>query len=188
MQHNLMVDTLFVSGTACFASFSWGVKKHFRSTGKMPAGMQLISLLSFAGYLSFLVRLMLQPVIGGAIASLGLFLLSLALFNWTISATKRTPPTLAFDTDKPVFLLLHGPYQYVRHPFYLSYMLFWTGTALAFSSTLGWLTPLVMLLVYQHAAQREEHKFAQSDFAADYAKYQRRAGMFLPRAANLLTQ
>ncbi|HQT63585.1 MAG: hypothetical protein B7Z75_06965 [Acidocella sp. 20-57-95] len=187
MQHSIISTALLVSGTTCFASFSWGVKKHFRSTGKMPSGMKLISLLSLLGYISFVGRLMIQPVSGGSLASLAMFLLSLALFNWTVSATKRTPPTLAFDTDKPAFLLLHGPYQYVRHPFYLSYMLFWTATALAFSSALPWLTPIVMLLIYQHAAHREEQKFAQSDFSAAYVEYQRRAGMFLPRAAMLLT-
>ncbi len=181
MSHSYTAATLFVFGFACFASFSWGVKGHFRSTGKMPPGMKLVSLLSLLGFIIFAGRLALMDISAQADVALWLFVGSLALFNWTINATRRTPPTLAFDTDKPAFLLLHGPYQYVRHPFYLSYMLFWTGTAVAFSGALPWLTPLVMLAVYQHAASREERKFADSDFRNDYAAYQRRAGMFMPR-------
>ncbi len=186
MNHVYIVAILFVTGFTCFASFSWGVKGHFRSTGKMHPGMKLVSLLSLIGFLSFAGRLATTDVSTSAVFALWLFVASLALFNWTINATRRTPPTLAFDTDKPAFLLLHGPYQYVRHPFYLSYMLFWTGTAVAFSGALPWLTPLVMLAVYQHAASREERKFADSDFSNAYAAYQRRAGMFMPRPTMLL--
>jgi protein-S-isoprenylcysteine O-methyltransferase Ste14 len=186
MEHFYIAATLFGLGLACFASFSWGVKGHFRSTGKMPTGMKLVSLLSLLGFLSFTGRLITSGASGSAILALSFFVASLALFAWTIRATRQTPPTLAFDTDKPAFLLLHGPYQYVRHPFYLSYMLFWIGTAVAFAGALPWLTPLVMLLVYQQAASREERKFANSDFSIAYADYQRRAGMFVPRANAIL--
>ena len=186
MNHSYIAATLFVFGFACFARFSWGVKGHFRSTGKMPPGMKLVSVLSLLGFLIFAGRLAVMGLSADAVLALGFFIASLALFNWTINATRQTPPTLAFDTDKPAFLLLHGPYQYVRHPFYLSYMLFWTGTAVAFSGALPWLTPLVMLAVYQHAASREERKFANSDFSSAYAAYQRRAGMFMPRPIALL--
>ncbi len=177
--------TLFTAALICFAGFSWGVKGHFRSTGKMPPGMRLISLLSLAGFSLFTARLVMQPQgavpASQTIAALLLFTASLALFGWTIRATRQTPPTLAFDTDQPDFLLKHGPYRYVRHPFYLSYMLFWVGTAAASSALLAWATPMLMLALYQHAASREEQKFAASGLSAAYTAYRRSAGMFLPR-------
>jgi protein-S-isoprenylcysteine O-methyltransferase Ste14 len=172
---------LFVMGFVCFAAFSWGVKGHFRSTGKMPPGMRLISALSLAGFFGFVAQLASCRLDEGAVASLGLFAASLGLFVWTVESTRATPPTLAFDNDKPSFLLRHGPYRYVRHPFYLSYMLFWTGTAVAFPDLLSWLMPVVMVAVYAHAAGREERKFQGSELSGAYAAYRRQAGMFLPR-------
>jgi protein-S-isoprenylcysteine O-methyltransferase Ste14 len=120
-------------------------------------------------------------------AGLLLFVLSAALFTWTIRATRKTPPTLAFDTDEPSFLLNHGPYRYVRHPFYLSYLLFWTGTAFATPGLLPWLAPVVMLIVYWNAAQREEAKFARSRLSNAYRTYRAKAGMFFPRLRCMLT-
>jgi protein-S-isoprenylcysteine O-methyltransferase Ste14 len=188
MQHIFSLSTvLFVAGFVCFAAFSWGVKGHFRSTGKMPPGMKLTSALSLAGFTGFTFRLMSLKPAGGWAEALVLFALSLALFCWAIQSTRKTPPTLAFDDDKPSFLLRHGPYQYVRHPFYLAYMLFWTGTACACTGVLPWVTPLVMLTLYRHAAGKEEQKFAGSELAAAYAAYRAKAGMFFPRASLVLS-
>ena len=173
-------------GFACFAAFSWGVKGHFRQTGRMPAGMMVVSALTFAGFLWFAGRMLLIKPGPYWPAAMLLFALALLLFVWTIKASRQTPPTLAFDTDQPSFLLEHGPYRYVRHPFYLSYLLFWTGTAVASPGLLPWLAPLVMLVLYWNAARREELKFANSDFAGAYAAYRKNAGMFLPNPRALL--
>jgi protein-S-isoprenylcysteine O-methyltransferase Ste14 len=167
-----------LTGCICFAAFSWGVTGHFRSTGAMPPGMKLTSLLSLGLFLAFAFRLIVRP--GGGIVSLALFTLALAIFAWAVVASRRTPPTLAFDTDQPSFLMRHGPYRLVRHPFYLAYLLFWTGTAAATLDVAGWLAPVVMLALYRHAAGREERKFAGSALAPDYADYRMHAGMFLP--------
>ena len=177
---------VFALGLVCFAAFSWGVKGHFRRTGPVPAGTMLISLLTVGGFAWFALRLVFSAPGAAWPLALLLFAAALALFGWTIRATSQTPPTLAFDTDKPSFLLRHGPYRYVRHPFYLSYLLFWTGTAVAASGLAPWLTPAVMLAVYRIAAGREEQKFAGSDFRMAYEAYQRHAGMFLPRVPVLV--
>ncbi len=179
--------TLFtgIAAVICFVAFSWGVNKHFRSTGAMPLGMKVTSLLSLALFAVFLFR-----VVQGASAfwlfSLGLFVASLAVFAAAVAASRLTPPTLAFDTDAPSFLLQHGPYRYVRHPFYLAYILFWLGTALAAHGLLGWVAPILMTSLYIEAASREERKFANSDLAAAYHAYRARAGMFWPRPRALL--
>jgi protein-S-isoprenylcysteine O-methyltransferase Ste14 len=172
---------LGASGFVCFAAFVWGVKSHFRRTGRIPNGTKLISVLSLSGFIAFSLHLALGRPNGVWQFALFLFVLSLGLFSWTVLTTKKNPPTLAFDDDKPAFLLSSGPYRYVRHPFYLSYILFWTGTATAFSGLLPWLVPAVMLAVYRQAASREEKKFAQSEFASAYERYRERAGMFFPK-------
>jgi protein-S-isoprenylcysteine O-methyltransferase Ste14 len=184
----LASPVLFVAGFACFAAFVWGVKAHFRRTEKIPAGTKLISALSLAGYLAFASHLAFGAPGRFWEFALTLFALSLALFTWTVASTRRTPPTLAFDDDAPFFLLRHGPYRYVRHPFYLSYLLYWTGTACAFDGVMTWAVPIVMLAVYARAASREEDKFARSDLAMAYNAYRCHAGMFLPRFGNLVAQ
>jgi protein-S-isoprenylcysteine O-methyltransferase Ste14 len=92
----------------------------------------------------------------------------------------------AFSDDTPQFLLRHGPYRYVRHPFYASYLLFWVGTAVTTAGWLPWLVPFGMLLLYARAATGEEQKFARSDLAQAYETYRQNTGMFLPRLRGLI--
>ncbi|MDE1905330.1 MAG: isoprenylcysteine carboxylmethyltransferase family protein [Rhodospirillales bacterium] len=183
--HVLFTAVTGIAALACFAAFSWGVSKHFRSTGAMPLGMKVTSLLSLALFVAFLLRLT-QGVSSLWLISLGLFAVSFAVFAAAVNASRYTPPTLAFDTDAPSFLLQHGPYRYVRHPFYLAYILFWLGTAVAVHGLLGWIAPVLMTALYIEAASREERKFDNSELAGAYNAYRARAGMFWPRPLALL--
>jgi protein-S-isoprenylcysteine O-methyltransferase Ste14 len=172
-------------GLACFISFSWAVRGHFRPTGAMPAGMKLIGALSLLGFVGLLWQLRDGAAAWPVVVSL--FGLSLWLFRSTVRTTRLHPPTLAFDTDAPHRLFCQGPYRYVRHPFYLSYMLFWIGTAVSASTPDAWAIPLVLGALYYVAAAREEQKFARSALAPDYDAYRRQAGMFLPRLSAFRT-
>jgi protein-S-isoprenylcysteine O-methyltransferase Ste14 len=183
--HDIIITIVGIFGFACFAAFSWGVKGHFRSTGAMPPGMKLTSALSMAGFAWFLWHLTAGVSYAWPV-TLALFSGALCIFFWAILATRHTPPTLAFDTDQPSFLLHHGPYRFVRHPFYLAYLMFWVGTAAAAQTLLAWAAPVIMTALYFHAATREEQKFATSDLSAAYAAYRSQAGMFLPRPSALL--
>ena len=144
-------------------------------------GASAIKALSLAGFAWFAVRMAILPLGRFWQAAMVLFLLALALFVWTVRLTRKTPLTVAYARDEPALLLKRGPYRYVRHPFYVSYLLFWAGTAAASPGVFPWAVPLVMLLVYWHAARREEAKFAASPLASAYADYRARVGMFLPR-------
>jgi protein-S-isoprenylcysteine O-methyltransferase Ste14 len=182
-----IISTVFTGFDAfvCFAAFSWAVQGHFRATGAMPLGMKITSGLSLALFALFAWHLHNGAAAAWPLA-IALFTGSLATFAGAILASRATPPTLAFDSDAPFFLLAEGPYRYVRHPFYLAYVLFWTGTAVATPGLAGWLAPVVMTALYAEAATREERKFANSEMAATYAAYQAQAGMFWPRARTLL--
>jgi len=171
--------------TICFAAFCWGVKAHFRTTGDMPTGMKLTSALSTVLFLAFLWH-MHAGVSNLWFVALILFTTAFVTFAAAIKASRQTPPTLAYDTDAPNFLLNHGPYRYVRHPFYLAYVLFWFGTAIATPSLAGWLAPAIMTGLYLDAATREERKFANSELATAYAAYRTRAGLFWPRPRGII--
>ncbi len=178
---------LLVGGVIPFATFSWAVRGHFRPHGETPTGMKWTSAVSLAFFAWFVWRLFGPSIAAAWPVALALFIGSMMVFGWAVRSTQKDRPTLAFTEDAPSFLLHDGPYRYVRHPFYLSYLMFWLGTALATTGVWPWLVPLLMLAIYAHAAKREEQKFARSDLAAAYRAYCVKAGMFLPRPSSLLT-
>jgi protein-S-isoprenylcysteine O-methyltransferase Ste14 len=156
-------------------------KGHFKSK-QMPAGANLVSaavLTSLAVYL-LLLWTTHAPAIA-QIAGLVLEALSLWLFFRTIAVSREGGLHFAFDVDNPVSLVTAGPYRYVRHPFYTSYLTFWTGFALGTWS--AWAIPVLLVIaaLYTVAARGEEAKFAATDMAGDYAAYRARTGMFWPK-------
>lgn len=163
------------------AQYAWSLKAHFTSP-KMPDGAKIISLaVALTGFLYMLALWVFSQPSAAQIAGLLLQLLSIALFWWAISASKKARLRFAFDKAAPASLLQDGPYAYVRHPFYTSYILFWAGWAVA-TWTLWAALPLVFLIaVYVRAAREEENNFSSTSFAAAYADYKKRAGLFWPK-------
>src|SRR5581483_9734062 len=92
------------------------------------------------------------------------------------------------SSDLPARVTQHGPYRYVRHPFYASYMLVWIAGPIAAGRPWLLSTTLVMLAIYIAAAKSEERKFEQSALAAQYESYQARTGMFAPNPFKLVPQ
>ncbi|HEY9011711.1 MAG TPA: isoprenylcysteine carboxylmethyltransferase family protein, partial [Devosia sp.] len=125
-----------------------------------------------------------QPILA-QLVGIALQLLSFALFWAAIRASRAGRLRLAFDPGNPRSFVNEGPYRFVRHPFYVSYIILWGGFAIATWSALAIVPFLVMLAVYIYAARDEERKFGLTDMADDYAGYRRRTGMFIPRLATL---
>ena len=175
-----------VLASACFTYFTWGIAACFRREGPMPAGMGVIMLASVGCFAWFLGGQFAGPWIGARsfIAANGaaavLMAGAAALFHWAVVVNRARPLTLAFSPDQPCFVQKNGPYAYVRHPFYLSYMVFWTGTAIASDGLAHWLAPVILALLYYRAASKEEAKFARSSVAREYKAYQSTTGMLLP--------
>jgi len=165
----------------CFLSFAWGMRYFFRHPANGSSGMKIIQACGtvFALLQLAAVLLYFQSLTAGIVAAL-LYVASLALFWSTIRANRAIPLSAAFLDDLPVHLNDRGPYRYIRHPFYTSYLLAWLAGVVAVRSL--WLAPtaIVMLAIYWKASQTEENKFARSNLAASYAAYRARAGRFLP--------
>jgi protein-S-isoprenylcysteine O-methyltransferase Ste14 len=106
---------------------------------------------------------------------------SFVLFWAAIRESSRARLLAAFDEKLPSSLLTTGPYAYVRHPFYTSYLLLWTGWSVATWSL--WAVPplAIIIMVYWSAARDEERKFAATPMAEDYAEYATRTGRFFPK-------
>jgi protein-S-isoprenylcysteine O-methyltransferase Ste14 len=170
-----------VVAIATIAQYSWSLRAHFASS-KMPPGalgLSAIVLLSLVVYL-YLQWMIEQPV-AAQIAGLLLQALSLVLFWAAIFASREARLLAAFDEKHPHGLVSVGPYRLVRHPFYLSYLIFWTGCAIATWHPLAAVPLAVIVYTYVMAALGEERKFANSPLAEQYRDYKARTGFLWPK-------
>lgn len=159
----------------------WAGKVHFASE-RMPSGAKLLAFAVATSAVLYLILLWSEPRPAAAMA-VGFLIecASLLLFVRTMRASREARLKLAFDPGHPHSVVRGGPYRFVRHPFYTSYLLFWLGWAIATWSPWSVLSLALMCAIYVLAARGEERKFANSPMAADYAAYRRTTGMFWPR-------
>jgi protein-S-isoprenylcysteine O-methyltransferase Ste14 len=156
-------------------------KGHFKSK-QMPAGANLVSAAVLTTLAVFLILLWTNDApVAALLVALALEAVSLWLFFRTIAASRDGALHFAFDTENPVSLVTAGPYRYVRHPFYTSYLVFWTGLAIGTWSL--WSIPVLVLMavLYTVAARDEETKFGRTGMSEEYAAYRARTGMFWPK-------
>ena len=176
-----MNELVLVAGLVCYVITGLVVRSHFSSPA-MPREVRLSILLSYLGLAAF-IWLMLRDrhATVGLVAALGLFIASQALFFWTVATTRAQRLRLAFDPEPPGFLTQAGPYRYIRHPFYASYILLWLGCAVATLHPVSFAFLIAMGVFALVAAFREERSFDGTPFAAEYRRYRQTAGLLWPR-------
>ncbi len=136
-------------------------------------GISNISRLFYSPVLSFFSPYdqYLQSI--GAIALLA----SLLIMTWAASFLVRylygRPPNQRA-------LLRTGPYRFVRHPVYLSFILFGIGTVLASLNFLMLIT-LSYLAFMAYTYQAEEEKELRQKYGVGYEEYEKSTGGFIPR-------
>lgn len=169
------------TGLITVAAYVWSLRQHFASE-TMPAGARVISAavtlttIIYVALTHFSDQPLWPQLVGWVIQ-----LLAGGLFAATISASREAGLDYAFTPEKPRSLLEKGPYRYIRHPFYTSYIVFWGGWALATWSWLSLVCLAVLVVLYVIAARSEEEKFSQTPMAASYTAYRGRAGLFWPK-------
>lgn len=104
----------------------------------------------------------------------------MGLFFYCSSLIRQNKLSIVFSEDSPQFHISKGPYSYIRHPFYSSYIFTYVALAIAnqnwiFSALCG-----SMFFTYYFAARFEEKKFLSSNLKDAYANYIRTTGMFFP--------
>ena len=173
---------------ASLSSFSWGMQKFFYKPSGDSSGMRVIRLCgTLFGFLHLTAILATPDAVGRrALAAALLYAVSIGLFYWAIRANGQRSLSAAFSPDAPAHLVDWGPYGWVRHPFYCSYLLTWIAGYVATGR--WWLLPTVavMIFVYDRAAKMEEAKFAASSLRGEYARYCAVTGRFFPSIAALL--
>jgi protein-S-isoprenylcysteine O-methyltransferase Ste14 len=74
-----------------------------------------------------------------------------------------------------------GPYRYVRHPFYLSYMVAFVGVAVAFPSLVVSVVCALNIGLFGYMAIDDERVLLASPLGTVYTDYRGRVEMFVPR-------
>jgi protein-S-isoprenylcysteine O-methyltransferase Ste14 len=110
-------------------------------------------------------------LLGGALlaAAVGL--------NWWAARTLGK----AYDrVVAPETLVTDGPYRYVQHPIYSSYMLLFVGYALLLHSATTALFALGVCLTYYFSRTQLEQAVLQQAFGQHYEEYRQRTKLFVP--------
>jgi protein-S-isoprenylcysteine O-methyltransferase Ste14 len=109
---------------------------------------------------------------------------ALALYEWARHAIWGRRFGVAWGAHVPETLCDDGPYRYVRHPLYASYVLASAAELVALPHWITAATLLFNVVLWTQLARRDERVIAGSALAADYAAYRERTGMFLPRLSS----
>src|SRR6056297_1375625 len=169
-----------VVGLVYFVSISVATRQHFRSD-RYPLGMYVISALSLAGLGTFL-GLAFRGELVFAGLSLALVVAAQGLFVWAVRHSRNRNLTLAMDTEMQSETIIRtGPWRYMRHPFYASYMIFWLACALATQHIISVIVFLTLSAIYTYAALREERVLSSGPLRKDYIEYRETVGIFYPR-------
>jgi protein-S-isoprenylcysteine O-methyltransferase Ste14 len=127
--------------------------------------------------LGYRAEVSLWNAIGGA----ALMACSLLLYEWARRTIFDRRFHIGWSGEVPDAVCEDGPYACVRHPIYASYMLAFAAQLAALPSPWTLLIFVLNLALFAHAARDDERSLAASDLAAEYSRYKRRTGMFLPR-------
>lgn len=177
-----------VISVVAIGSFAWSVFGAFRSGEDTTSGYHTLRLSAVTAWI-IQVYVLLHATLAfdspNYWAGNLLIVLGLLLFWHCVKVTRTRKLTLAFSVDAPEHIYQIGPYGYVRHPFYLSYLAAYFGMAIAANDVWLYLTAIVMYVLYYYAARFEEAKFEKSQLSGHYAEYRRSTGMFLPRMRRL---
>ena len=83
-------------------------------------------------------------------------------------------------TRKEHTLVTTGPYRYVRHPFYLAFVIAVVGGSIVASNWFLFLAGMVPFGFLVARTRIEEQKLVER-FGDEYRQYQERTGQFFPR-------
>ena len=142
-------------------------------------------LLLFLGFLAWFLRPeWLQP---GAVAlplwvrwsGIVLFYLATALFAWTLHTLGRNL-TDTVVTRREHTLVTHGPYRYVRHPFYVAFVASIGGTALATGNLFFLGVGMIVFVLLDRRLGREEAAL-EARFGDAYRRYRATTPRYIPR-------
>ena len=96
---------------------------------------------------------------------------------WAFSVIGRATPA---PIDAPKFVVLDGPFRYVRNPFYIGVVTAILGEALFFADSRFAIHAAIVALVFHLFVVLVEEPSLSQQFGASYARYKATVGRWLP--------
>jgi len=107
-------------------------------------------------------------------------LAALILFFWVLRSLGRNfSTTLTMKKDQT--LVTQGPYRWVRHPMYTSFVLLWVGYFFISTNWFIGLTGILGFVLAIVVRTPKEEQMMIERFGDEYLAYMKRTGRYLPR-------
>jgi protein-S-isoprenylcysteine O-methyltransferase Ste14 len=119
------------------------------------------------------------PGLNQVYVGVAFFLLGLIVF-WSAVSVFENPPAVAFAEIIITNLKTTGPYRFVRHPIYTSYILAWLGGSIATNCWWLLISLVCMTFLYNRAAIQEEKQWLSGKDSEEYKIFMKSRGRFLP--------
>jgi protein-S-isoprenylcysteine O-methyltransferase Ste14 len=113
-------------------------------------------------------------------AGAALYVVAFLVFWWTVPYARAWRLKVAFMPNTPESIIVDGPYRFVRHPFYASYLAFWLAGVLASQHWELLVTVAVMGGFYARAIRIEEQAFLDGPLSEPYRAYRASTGAIIP--------
>ena len=122
-----------------------------------------------------------RVAVGNAIVACALMLASVVLYEWARGTIRGRKFHIIYSDRVPEALCADGPYRYIRHPLYTSYIVAFVAVFILRPTLLAAIVLVLNLVFFTYGAVRDERAIAASPLAADYVAYKSRVGRFFPR-------
>jgi protein-S-isoprenylcysteine O-methyltransferase Ste14 len=148
-----------------------------RDNGALLGQISFISGMACVLVMGLFYGLAVPSALCGALFALA----SLVLYEWTRRTVAERDFFIGLSGEVPRAVCAEGPYRFLRHPFYLSYIAAFASVAVAFPSLIISGVCLINIGLFVYMAIDDERVLSVSSLGAAYGAYRARVGMFLPR-------
>lgn len=166
-----------------FASYGRALSAGFARPDGLPEKMRRLRLAVFVLATFELAWLYRNP--GGSawlLAGIAIQAVAWSLFRWAMISAAAARLPIAFSRTQTSVVLASGPWQFVRHPIYVSYALSWFAVAVSCRSVFLGAIAAAMGALYASMAINEERRLLESGLRDEYGAYLLTTGRFWPKS------
>jgi protein-S-isoprenylcysteine O-methyltransferase Ste14 len=117
--------------------------------------------------------------IANGVIGVAIVVLSISLYEWARRTVAARNFYIGLAGEVPGALCESGPYRYIRHPFYMSYMLAFLAMLVATPAVVAVVVFVCNVALFVYMALDDERTMSKSPLAEAYSKYANRVGKLL---------
>ncbi len=155
--------------------------RHFNRGEKEPFGMVAIRVLTPLAVLWNLFVVFSGDRSGLTVSIFLLItLFSATIFYLAIKETKGVYLPVAYSYNSKTHYVSSGIYSFIRHPFYLSYILYWMSWGIVNIGSMASLVFTSILVITYVLAVNTEEKFLKIHYKSDHARHVKNSYRLVP--------